>query len=153
MAGNISTLAYVAKHRQRRSLSDPLWVRILLIGSALLFAGLFLIVPLAAVFAEALRKGVGAYFAAFGDKDAMAAIRLTLIAAGIAVWLLDGLAVRFSMGAFGLIIDTGVLTIGLVAGLLLGVIGALPPAWRCLRLPIPTALKNLLMAAKVRSTG
>ena len=50
MAGNISTLAYVTKHRQRRSLGDPTWVRLALIGTALLFVGLFLIVPLAAVF-------------------------------------------------------------------------------------------------------
>jgi sulfate transport system permease protein len=85
MAGNISTLAYVAKHRQRRSLGDPTWVRYGLIGVALLFVGLFLIVPLASVFTEALRKGIGPYFAAFADKDAQAAIRLTFLAAGIAV--------------------------------------------------------------------
>ena len=85
MAGNISTLAYVTKHRQRRSLGDPWWVRYSLIGLALLFVGLFLIVPLASVFTEALRKGIGPYFAAFADKDAQAAIRLTLLAAAIAV--------------------------------------------------------------------
>jgi len=85
MAGTISTLAYVTKHRQRRSLGDPTWVRYSLIGLALLFVGLFLIVPLASVFTEALRKGIGPYFAAFADKDAQAAIRLTLIAAAIAV--------------------------------------------------------------------
>ena len=85
MAGNISTLAYVTKHRQRRSLGDPTWVRYLLIGVALLFVGLFLIVPLVSVFTEALRKGIGPYFAAFADKDAQAAIRLTFVAAGIAV--------------------------------------------------------------------
>ena len=85
MAGNISTLAYVTKHRQRRSLGDPTWVRYSLIVVALLFVGLFLIVPLASVFAEALKKGIGPYFAAFADKDAQAAIRLTLVAAAIAV--------------------------------------------------------------------
>ena len=85
MAGNISTLAYVTKHRQRRSLGDPTWVRFSLIAVALLFVGLFLIVPLASVFAEALKKGIGPYFAAFAEKDAQAAIRLTLVAAIIAV--------------------------------------------------------------------
>jgi len=85
MAGNISTLAYVTKHRQRRSLGDPTWVRYLLIGVALLFVGLFLIVPLVSVFTEALRKGIGPYFAAFADHDAQADIRLTFVAAGIAV--------------------------------------------------------------------
>ena len=102
MAGTISTLAYVAKHRQRRSLGDPAWVRYLLIGGALLFAGLFLIVPLAAVFAEALRKGLGAYFSAFADKDAQAAIRLTLVAAGIAMPLnlVFGLAASWAIAKF-----------------------------------------------------
>jgi len=42
---------------------------------------------------------------------------------------------------FGLIVDAAVLGGGLAAGVLLGLIGALPPAWRCLRLPIAEALK------------
>jgi putative ABC transport system permease protein len=64
-----------------------------------------------------------------------------LIASAIGAAALDGVAVRFSLGAFGLIVDSSVLLVGLVAGLILGAVGALPPAWRCLRLPIPTALK------------
>jgi len=64
-----------------------------------------------------------------------------LIAGAAGVLLLDGLSVRFSMGAFGLVVDPTVLGIGLAAGLLLGLVGALPPAWRCLRLAIPVALK------------
>lgn len=102
MAGTVSTLAHVAKHRQRRSLGDPRWVRWSLIGLALLFVGLFLVVPLAAVFTEALRKGVGAYFAAFKDPDALAAIRLTFLAAGIAVPLnlVFGLAASWAITKF-----------------------------------------------------
>lgn len=65
----------------------------------------------------------------------------TLLACAFGVLMLDGLAVRFSMGAFGLVVDTTVLTLSLGVGLLLGVLGALPPAFRCLRLPIPSALK------------
>ena len=102
MAGNVSTLVYVAKHRQRRSLKDPLWVRVLLIGAALLFVGLFLLVPMASVFAEGLKKGWGAYFAAFRDPDALAAIRLTLLTAGIAVPLnlVFGLAASWAIAKF-----------------------------------------------------
>jgi len=55
--------------------------------------------------------------------------------------LLDGLAVRFSMGAFALVIDAPIVFLGLASGLLVGVIGAIPPALRCLRLPIHEALK------------
>lgn len=64
-----------------------------------------------------------------------------LIACAIGVFLLDGLAVRFSMGAFGLVIDETVIGLGLLCGLALGVAGALPPAIRCLKPTIPVALK------------
>jgi hypothetical protein len=64
---------------------EPAWVRWLLIGVAGAFLAVFLPVPLAAVFAEALRKGAQTYFAALGEPDALAAIRLTLLAAAIAV--------------------------------------------------------------------
>jgi ABC-type antimicrobial peptide transport system permease subunit len=64
-----------------------------------------------------------------------------LIACAIAVLLLDGISVRFSMGAFGLVIDEQVIGLGLLAGLVLGIIGAIPPAIRCLRPSIPLALK------------
>jgi putative ABC transport system permease protein len=64
-----------------------------------------------------------------------------LVACGVAVVALDGLAVRFSMGAFGLRMDAGVLALGMAVGLGLGVVGALPPALRSLRPAIPVALK------------
>lgn len=66
----------------------------------------------------------------------------SLLACAAAIALLDGLAVRFSMGAFGLIVDSSVVIAGLVAGAVLGLFGSIPPAVRCLRLPIPTALKS-----------
>ena len=51
----------------------------------MLFLACFLALPLAAVFAEALRRGFGAYFSAFAESDALASIRLTLLAAAISV--------------------------------------------------------------------
>jgi sulfate/thiosulfate transport system permease protein len=68
-----------------RATNDPAWVRWTLTAVALLFLACFLLLPLAAVFTEALRRGLGAYFAAFKDPDALAAIRLTLLTAAIAV--------------------------------------------------------------------
>ncbi len=65
----------------------------------------------------------------------------SLIACVFALTCLDGVAVRFSMGAFGLRVDAPVLAIGLASGLLLGILGALPPAYRCLRPAIPEALR------------
>jgi sulfate transport system permease protein len=102
MAGNVSTLAHVAKHRQRRSLRDPWWARSALIGASLLFVAVFLVVPLAAVFTEALSKGIGPYFKALSDPDALAAVRLTFIAAGIAVPLnlVFGLAASWAVAKF-----------------------------------------------------
>ncbi len=75
------------------------------------------------------------------QESCLAAAAGAVIAAVVALAVLDGVAVQFSMGAFGLRIDAPVLAIGLLAGLLLGVLGALPPAVRCLRLPIPESLK------------
>ena len=63
------------------------------------------------------------------------------IACTISIFLLDGFAVRFSMGTFTLSMTSGVVALGIGSGLLLGVIGAAAPALRCLRLPIPEALR------------
>ena len=68
-----------------RNVAEPPVVRWLLIMVALFFLGLFLVVPLAAVCTEALRKGVGAYLAALTEPDALAAIRLTVLTAAMAV--------------------------------------------------------------------
>ena len=65
----------------------------------------------------------------------------TLLAAGLAVLLLQGMAVRFTMGAFPLSVDREALFVGCGAGLALGVLGAIPPAFRAFRLPIADALK------------
>jgi sulfate/thiosulfate transport system permease protein len=69
----------------RSGTSEAAWVRYTLITVALLFVLLFLVLPLAAVFTEALRKGFGAYLAALQEPDAWSAIELTLITAAIAV--------------------------------------------------------------------
>lgn len=83
----------------------------------------------------------GAIVASLTHESLLATMAGSLIACAIAVVLLDGVAVRFSMGVFGLVVDAGVLALGLGAGVALGLIGALPPAAQCLRLPIPVALK------------
>ncbi|NMM14531.1 MAG: sulfate ABC transporter permease subunit CysW [Rhodoferax sp.] len=71
--------------RAQAGTTEPTWVRWTLIGIALGFIFLFLVLPLAAVFTEALRKGIGAYLEALQEPDAWTAIRLTLITAAIAV--------------------------------------------------------------------
>jgi len=71
--------------RLASGVSEGAWVRRTLITIALVFMFLFLVLPLAAVFTEALRKGAGAYLEALREPDAWSAIRLTLITAAIAV--------------------------------------------------------------------
>ena len=64
-----------------------------------------------------------------------------LLAAVAALALLDGLTIQFSMGSFGLSVGPLELALGLASGLLLGIMGAVMPAFRCLRMPVPEALR------------
>lgn len=78
--------APIAAPRARQApTTEPAWVRYSLLGTALVFMFFFLVLPLAAVFTEALRKGWDAYWLALQEPDAWAAIRLTLLIAAIAV--------------------------------------------------------------------
>jgi len=85
-----------------RATTEPATVRWLLIGAALLFLGLFLFVPLAAVFVYALQKGVAVYIAAISEPEAFAAIKLTLLTTCIAVALnlIFGLAAAWAIAKF-----------------------------------------------------
>ena len=76
---------YHSKVARSRATSEPAWIRWSLIALTLLFLSLFLLVPLAAVFTEALRKGFATYITALTDPDALSSIKLTFIAAVIAV--------------------------------------------------------------------
>jgi sulfate transport system permease protein len=83
--------------RHQQTFAKPL-----LIALAFAFLFLFLLVPLAAVFTEALRKGWGAYVVAITEPDAVSAIRLTLLAAAIAVPLnlVFGVAAAWAIAKF-----------------------------------------------------
>lgn len=85
--------------RARTPPGGPGW---LIVAAAAGWMGLAILAPLAVVFAEALRKGLGAYLAAFQDPDATAAIGLTLKVAGLAVPLnaVFGLAAAWAVGKF-----------------------------------------------------
>ena len=104
-------------------------VRWLLVGVCLLFVALFLLLPLLAVFTEALRRGAGACLASFHDSDAWSAIRLTLLTAAIAVPvnIAFGLCAAWAIGKFRFpgrallttLIDLPLAVSPVVAGLLL----------------------------------
>jgi sulfate transport system permease protein len=88
--------------RARRGLSEPAPVRWLLTAIALGFLVLFLALPLAAVFTEAFRNGVAPYLSSISEPDAIAALKLTLTAAAIAVPanLLFGVSAAWAIGKF-----------------------------------------------------
>ena len=87
---------------QPRTATESASVRWLLIGVALAFLTLFLFIPLVAVFAEALGKGLQVYLAAITDPYALAAIRLTLLTTSIAVPanLIFGVAAAWAIAKF-----------------------------------------------------
>src|SRR5215467_11816434 len=94
-----------ATSRATQATTERAWVRWTLIAVAVAFLGVFLFLPLAVVFSSALEKGFAAYLAALREPDAMAAIKLTLIAAGIAVPLnmFFGVAAAWAIGKFDFI--------------------------------------------------
>jgi sulfate/thiosulfate transport system permease protein len=86
----------------RRSTSEPAAVRWLLIGTALAFMGLFLVLPLISVFIQAFGKGVGFYLHMLGDPLTLSALKLTVIAAAFAVPLncIFGVAAAWAIAKF-----------------------------------------------------
>ncbi|WP_225770292.1 sulfate ABC transporter permease subunit CysW [Inquilinus sp. Marseille-Q2685] len=104
MGGLTRTLA-AARTRLKpadRPWEEPFGIRLALIAIAVVFLGLFLVLPLAVVLTEALRKGIDAYLEGIGSGDSLAAIRLTLTVAAIAVPLntVFGLATAWAIAKF-----------------------------------------------------
>ncbi|KMK92359.1 sulfate ABC transporter permease subunit CysW [Rossellomorea marisflavi] len=87
---------------QAKGTTDPKWVKWLLITIALLFLGLFLILPLITVFLQAFDKGLDVYMAAITQPEALSAIRLTLLVAVISVPVnaLFGIAAAWAITKF-----------------------------------------------------
>jgi sulfate/thiosulfate transport system permease protein len=96
------TLASASLYPIRVVTVDRPAVRAVLILAALTFLALFLLLPLLAVFVEAFRQGLGAYLAGISEPDALAAIRLTLLVAAIAVPLnlIFGLTASWAVAKF-----------------------------------------------------
>ena len=86
----------------QRAVTEPWWIRWILISITVSFLVFFLLLPLAAVFTEALRKGLGAYFESFNDRAALSAIKLTLITAAISLPLnlVFGIAAAWALAKF-----------------------------------------------------
>ncbi len=101
----VASYFYVAQRDGREArvtVTEPRWVRWTLTGIALTFMLLFLVLPLLAVFVEAMRKGWDTYVAALTEPDAWSAIKLTLLTALIAVPLnlVFGVAAAWAIAKF-----------------------------------------------------
>jgi sulfate/thiosulfate transport system permease protein len=121
--------------------SEPAVVRWVLIGITVAFLAIFLFLPLAVVFGTAFQRGIGVYFQAFRDPDTQAAIRLTLLAAAIAVPLnvVFGVCAAWLIGKFEFLGKSLLITLidlpfsvspvvaGLIYVLLFGLQGLLGP--------------------------
>ena len=155
-----SNLTAPRRAAPRRVTVEPPFVRWLLIGVALVFLGLFLVVPLAAVFTEAFAKGVGYYFHSFDDPNTLAAIKLTFIAAGIAVPLncVFGVAAAWAIAKFDFRGKTVLITLidlpfsvspvvsGMIYVLLFGAQGLLGPWFIAHDIQIIFAVPGIVLA-------
>ncbi len=83
-----------------------------------------------------------ALFVSLIQESLLATLTGTLLAFVVAYFMLDGLTVPFSVGTFSLTLTPMVIGVGLVAGFLLGTLGTLPPAIRCLSPALPSALRS-----------
>lgn len=101
-AGRLQNKRQLTRFEKNHATREPLWIKYILLTIALGFFALFLVLPLAAVFVEALRQGVGVYWRALVDPDAVAAIKLTLLTAAISLPLnlAFGIAAAWSISKF-----------------------------------------------------
>ena len=95
-------MAAKSQGARRRAIREPTLVKWALLAVALVYLVLFLVLPLASVYAQALADGLGHYFASILDPDALAAVRLTLLVAVIAVPLnlVFGIAAAWTVAKF-----------------------------------------------------
>jgi putative ABC transport system permease protein len=84
----------------------------------------------------------GAVAVSMLQESMIASMAGALLAVACAMLFLDGIAIRFSMGTFGIRVDETVVAIGITSGAFVGAAGCIAPAIRCLRTPLTTALKS-----------
>jgi sulfate transport system permease protein len=139
---------------------DPPWVRLGIIALTVVFLGLFIVIPLVNVFAQAFSKGIAVYLAALTDAEALAAIRLTLIVAMASVLVngVFGLMAAWAIAKFEFRGKNVLITLidlpfsvspviaGLVFVLLFGLQGLLGPWLAAHDIKIIFAIPGILLA-------
>lgn len=101
-AGNTFAWKTTTRFEKNLATQEPTWVKRIILITALSFFAFFLLLPLLAVFVEALRKGVDVYWLALSDPDALSAVKLTLLTAVISVPLnlVFGVAAAWTIAKF-----------------------------------------------------
>lgn len=124
------------------------WMTALLIATGALLGGLN---TLYAAFAPRIREiatlqaigyGRRAIMFSLVQESTITALCGALVASLAAIWMIDGITVSFSIGSFMLSISPTVAAAGLITGIGLGLVGAIPPGLRCLLPPLPSALRS-----------
>lgn len=145
----ISEAAYFAdRGRFFAPIRSMAWMTALLIAGGAIFGGLntfhaaFAARSREAATVQAIGFPRRAVLLSFLSEACLVSVIGTLAATAAAVCLLDGRAVDVPGGTFTLSIDLPTLALGLGVGLVLGPVGALLPAWRCLKPPLPAALRS-----------
>ena len=138
---------YASLQRDYRPIRLLAWLIVLLVSGAGVFAGLNTMygsvvgrIPELSML-QTLGFVRRAIVISLIQEGVLLALSASLVAALIAVPLINGMAVRFTMGAFALRVDSVSVLIGCGVGLLLGILGAIPPAIRALRMPVVDGLR------------
>jgi sulfate transport system permease protein len=144
----------------KKPTDDPLWLKLLLSFLAVGFIAVLLLLPLALVFKEAFAQGIGAFWAAISEPDSVAAVKLSLTAAAIAVPLntVFGIAAAWSIAKFDFPGKTFLVTLidlpfsvspvvsGLIYVLVFGMQGWLGPSLADHNIHILFALPGIVLA-------
>lgn len=141
------TAYYASLQKHYQPVRMLAWLVVVLVAGAGVFAGLNMMYGAVAgrVREIATLRAVGyrrrAVLISLIQEGALLAAAASLLAGLIALGWLNGMAVRFTMGAFALRVDGVALLVGCGTGLVLGIVGAIPPAIKALRLPVAESLK------------
>ncbi|HSG33169.1 MAG TPA: ABC transporter permease [Sphingomonadaceae bacterium] len=139
---------YAALGEFFRPLRIMTWITAGLVAAGAIFGGFN---TLYAAFASRIRElatlqaigfGRRAVFVSLVQESLIACLAGTLVASVAALVILDGRTIPFSIGAFTVSVTPAVAAAGLITGVLLGILGSIPPAIRCLRPSLPKALRS-----------
>jgi ABC-type lipoprotein release transport system permease subunit len=140
---------YASLQRHYKPVRTLAWLVVFLVAGAGVFAGLNMMYGAVAgrVREIATLQAIGyrrrSILVSLIQEGVLLAASASLLAGVVSLVSLNGMAVRFTMGAFALRIDSVAVLVGCGTGLALGILGAVPPAIKALRSPVAEGLKSI----------